>query len=197
MRKEAFLLASMNRKEYLQKTLALGICPFALSTFFSGQKSSASPLMDEQTDQLKMEKEFIQHWLSDLLGTMEKMLDRETLVKLMEGCGKACYQRYQFKQDIASQGKGNVDKLIEAYRKNFEIWREGDLVHIRYGEVSDHCYCPAANYRAPMPNDIHCECTRMTHQTIFETALGHPIKVKVVESLRRGGKTCHFVAYLN
>jgi len=30
----------------------------------------------------------------------------------------------------------------------------------------------------------------------FETALGKQVKVEVVESLRRGGKTCHFVAHV-
>jgi hypothetical protein len=49
--------------------------------------------------------------------------------------------------------------------------------------------------RPPKPDDLHCECTRTTHQSIFETALGRPIKVDVVETLRRGGKTCHFVAH--
>jgi len=39
-----------------------------------------------------------------------------------------------------------------------------------------------------------CECTRATRQTIFEAALERPVKVEIVESLRRGGRTCHFAA---
>jgi hypothetical protein len=50
--------------------------------------------------------------------------------------------------------------------------------------------------RAARPDDLHCECTRATHQSIFETALGRPIRVEVRETLRRGGKTCHFLAHL-
>ena len=89
-----------------------------------------------------------------------------------------------------------MDKLIAAYKKNFEVWREGETVHVRYGEVSKSCYCPVVKTRAPKADDLHCECTRMTHQSIFETALGRPVKVDVVESLRRGGRTCHFLAHL-
>jgi len=149
---------------------------------------------DEQTKQLLQEKEFIQNWLSDLISTIETELDRETQVKLLAGCGKGCFNRFEFKSDIAKKGKGDIDKLIEAYKSNFEVWKDGNQVHVRYGEVSPGCYCPAAKFRPAKPNDLHCECTRATHQAIFETALGRSIDVRILESVRRGNKTCHFVA---
>jgi hypothetical protein len=186
----------MNRKEFLQKSFqsSLGCCVFwALN---QDTPASATPYPAEDS-QAQFDKEFVQNWLSDLLDTMDTVLDRETQVKLMEGCGRGCFRRFKFKQDIAQQGKGDLQKLIEAYKRNFEIWQEGNLVHIRYGEVSNRCYCPAANYRPAKPHDVHCECTRTTHQTIFETALSRPIKVDVVETLRRRGKTCHFLVHLS
>lgn len=182
----------MDRKEFTRKLMALGVCPFALSPFLS----SATPVSkdgDSSTTAMADDKEFVERWLSDLLESMEKVVDRNTMVKIVEGCGKACFNRYQFKQDIAIAGKNDLDKLMEAYKKNFEIWKDGNKVHIRYGETSKQCYCPAAKYREPKPNDIHCECTKMTHQTVFETALGRPFEIKIVETLRRGGKTCHFM----
>ena len=103
------------------------------------------------------------------------------------------------KKDIAEQGKGSVDKLIEAYKKNFEIWRESEksnLVHIRYGEKNTNgCYCPAANYRPGKKNDIQCYCTRATHQAIWETALGRPVNIDILQSVRRGDPTCHFLVH--
>jgi hypothetical protein len=36
----------------------------------------------------------------------------------------------------------------------------------------------------------------MTHQSIFEAALGRPIRVEVLSTLRRGGRSCHFRAHL-
>jgi len=50
---------------------------------------------------------------------------------------------------------------------------------------------PAARGRDP-----HCDCTRATHQAIFETALERPFKVEVLESVRRGKKTCHFLVHV-
>ncbi len=151
--------------------------------------------MEDQITRLQQEKEFVQNWLSDLLAAMETELDPATRVRLMEACGRGCFNRFDFKQDIARKGQGSLEKLIAAYQQNFEIWREDGMVHIRYGEVSSGCYCPAARYRPARPGDLHCECTRTTHQTIFETALGRPIQVEILETVRRGGKTCHFLVH--
>lgn len=149
---------------------------------------------DTKPAEIDREKEFVKNWLTDLFDSMDKVLDQQTKVKVMAGCGQGCFRRHQFKQEIARLGRGSVDALLAAYRKNFEVWQEGTEFHIRYGAVSKQCYCPAARYHPALPNDMHCECTRATHQTVIETALGRPVDVKVVESLRRGGKTCHFVA---
>lgn len=183
----------MDRKQFFKESVktGLGCCAFMILDQPAGAAVESSELQ-----KLQSEKEFIQNWLSDLLETMDAELDRKTKIKLMEGCGRGCFRRFQFKQDIALQGKGSLEKLLEAYRKNFEVWQDGNLVHIRYGRVSSGCYCPAARYRPATPNDLHCECTRTTHQTIFETALSRPFKVDIIESLRRGGKTCHFVVHV-
>jgi hypothetical protein len=157
----------MDRKEFFKKSLQSGLGCCGLLGLSREAAAAAPPRPAEQEPPADRDSLFVQNWLSDLLAAMDAQLDREARVKLME-----------------------------AYKKNFEIWREGDLVHIRYGEVSDHCYCPAANYRPAKPGDIHCECTRSTHQTIFETALGRPFKVDIADSLRRGGKTCHFIVHL-
>lgn len=163
--------------------------------------TAAAPQVDaalrQQLEQEQGTNQFVNNWLTDLFDAIEQTVDEPTRIKLLEGCGRGCFNRHEFKQAIAREGKGDLDKLIAAYRKNFEIWREGtDFVHIRYGEKSPGCYCPAAKNRPAKPNDLHCECTRMTHQTIFETALGRPFKVDVLESVRRGAQTCHFRVHL-
>ncbi len=179
----------MDRKAFFTTCVmgTAGCCALAL---FPDPASAAAA---EQTD-ADRERDFVKNWMEDLFDTMYRELDEPTRVKLMAGCGRGCFRRFQFKQEIARLGKGGVDRLIEAYKRNFEVWRDGNLVHIRYGAVNKSCYCPAARYHPVKPHDMHCECTRATHQTIFETALERPVPVKIVESLRRGGTTCHFTA---
>jgi len=183
----------MNRKEFIRKSpqacLGCGLLAMLHHSGISGVEAEESPA--------EAENRFIRNWMTDLLDTIETECDEATKTKLMAGCGKGCFDRHTFKQDLAEEGRGDVDKLMAALRKNFEIWREGDLVHIRYGETSSHCFCPAAKFRPARPNDMHCLCTRATHQTIWETALGRPFRVDIVETLRRGGETCHFVVHLS
>lgn len=188
----------MDRKQFLCRTLELGLgsCGLAaLGTVASGLAEGAQAPPDELA-MARKEAEFVRNWTSDLLDTMDEELPRDTRLRLIAGCGRGCFRRHEFKRMIAEQGKGDVEKLIAAYRKNFEVWRDGQTVHVRYGETSSRCYCPVVKDRRPRPDDLHCECTRSTHQSIFETALGRPIQVEVLESLRRGGRTCHFVARL-
>ncbi len=187
----------MDRKCFLRESLGIGLGSCIGLALGGVPASAASPSsVEEDLARVTREKEFIARWLSDLLETMDAVLDEPTRVKVIEGCGRGCFRRHAFKRDIAEAGKADVDKLIEAYHSNFEAWREGDLVHIRFGAVSTKCYCPVAQTQPAKPNDLHCECTKATHQAIFETALGRPIRVEILESLRRGGKTCHFVAHL-
>jgi hypothetical protein len=187
----------MDRKEFALKLIGLGACPFMFS--LSNRKIIAGELSEtkqEDCDAVIRQKEFMENWLTDLLGSIESTVDRETKVKIIEGCGRGCFHRHKFKTDIAAKGAGDLDKLIEAYSNNFEIWKENGKVHIRFGETSNRCYCPVVQNIPPKPDDLHCECSRSTHQAIFETALGKPFKTEIVESLRRGGKTCHFIVNL-
>jgi hypothetical protein len=186
----------MDRKEFLQKTLmsSLGCC--AWMTMDQNTSLSADAGTEEQMKQLQYEKQFIENWVTDLIETMEKELDEPTRIKLMAGCARGCHRRHKFTQDIVEAGKGNLDKLLEAYKKSFGIRREGDKVHIFYGRGPKGCWCPAAQDRPAHPKDLHCECTRGKHQHIFETALGRPFKVEIVETIRRGAKNCHFIVHL-
>jgi hypothetical protein len=140
---------------------------------------------------------FVQNFLADLMATINTDVDEPTKIKLLSGCGRACFKRFKFKQEIAAKGKGSLEKLIEALQQNFEVWQEKDAVHIRYGAVNKNgCYCPAANYRAGKINDIHCYCTRAMHQAIWEAALGRRYEIDILQSVRRGDPTCHFLVYL-
>ncbi len=187
----------MDRKSFAGKLALLGVCPFVINNLTQTESFAGIRDQDEKMKALQSQKQFIENWLSDLLESMEKNIDRDMQEKIVGECGVACFNRFQFKKDIAMNSGGDLEKLIENYRKNFEIWQDGDNVHIRYGEISKQCYCPAANYRTPKPDDIHCECTRNTHKAVFEAALKKEFNVEIVETLRRGGKTCHFIVYLS
>ena len=119
----------MNRKEFFRSSLAASACAgcFLLPVTSSLATGSTSP-EDEKYNQLLKEKEFIQNWLTDLLNTIDENLDEPSKSFLLAGCGRGCFNRHQFKKDIAEKGKGDLDKLIEAYKNNFEVWKEGNTI---------------------------------------------------------------------
>lgn len=190
----------MKRSEFLRTSsrFACGSCLalLAASRLDAADPPTADPVtpVDEALKRAQAENAFVNNWLTDLFEAIDREVDPAVKLKLMQACGQGCYRRHQFKQDIAEAGRGDVDKLLAAYRRNFGIEREGDLVHIRYG--GGKCYCPAARNRPARPDDLHCECTRFTHETVFSTALGRPIRAELVETVRRGGKTCHILVHL-
>jgi hypothetical protein len=179
----------MDRNHFLRTSAALVAAALA-----PGSAAGDDPCPG-QLEHAERDGRFVAAWLTDLFEAVAAEVDPATQLKLLEACGRGCYRRHPFKKAIADRAAGDVDRLIEAYRESFEAWREGAAVHVRYGAVSKRCYCPAARGRDPRPGDLHCECTRATHQAIFEAALGRPVRVEILESLRRGGRTCHFLAH--
>src|SRR6185369_6591048 len=99
---------SMDRKAFLK-----GCCGLvALSALpATAEVSMANPPDTPKCDDNELK--FIQNWVTDLMDTIDTELDESTKIKLMTGCGKGCYRRFQFKQDIAAKGHGSVDKLVD------------------------------------------------------------------------------------
>jgi hypothetical protein len=181
----------MTRKSFLcQSAAGLAGCCAVLTV-----PSVAAATIQEPAPR-DSEKEFIKAWLSDLMAAIQREPDPAIRSRLVSACGRACFERHEFKRNWAVAGRGDVGKLIEALKANFEVWRDGDEVHIRYGAVSKGCYCPAAKYRPAAPDDVHCHCSQGSHQAVWQTALGRPVRVDIVESVRRGGRTCRFVVRL-
>ena len=181
----------MDRKEFLK----LGCCAFAFMT-----SQAVAPVAHAEGPTNDQRLTFIQNWVTDLMDTLDHEPDEQTKIRIMTGCGRGCFHRFAWKGEIAKKGKGSVDKLVEALKQNFEVWREGEhgqLVHIRYGEKNAYgCYCPAANYRPGNKHDIHCYCTRAMHASIWEAALGHTVPIDILQTVRRGDPTCHFLVRL-
>jgi len=184
----------MNRKDFLRHSMKFGLgTSLVVLNQAAGRPLEAGPTPEEEALRVKREKEFVENWLTDLLNTMGEELDEKTQIKLIEGCGRGCYRRHEFKQNIAKEGKGDLEKLMAAYRKIFgSVRKEGNAVHIRFNSKEHGCFCPVLRERPSKLNSLHCHCHKGTHEAIFQAALGRPHKVEIMESVRRGGEICHF-----
>jgi hypothetical protein len=126
----------MNRSEFFRTSVQL-TCASCLALVFGSNASApdapapaAPPTpVDEALKQAQGENAFINNWLTDLFEAIDTEVDPAVQRKLLQACGRGCYRRHKFKQEIAAAGKDDPEKLIAAYRKNFRIEREGGLVH--------------------------------------------------------------------
>jgi hypothetical protein len=191
---------SMNRSDFLRTSSRFACASCAALLLGDSAQAAEAPVttpIDEALKRAQDENRFTQNWLTDLFEAIDTQLEPAARLKLMDACGRGCFRRHKFKTDIAEAGQGDVEKLLAAYRRNFRIERAGDDVHISYGKDRNGCFCPAARNRPARPNDLHCECTRATHEAIFATALGRRVRVELVETVRRGGQRCHLLAHLS
>ena len=68
----------MDRKSFTQKLTLLGICPLIIESLSGSDLSAIPKEIDEKFKELQSQKQFVENWLSDLLDSMDKCLDRET-----------------------------------------------------------------------------------------------------------------------
>ncbi|WP_348264873.1 hypothetical protein P8935_10115 [Telmatobacter sp. DSM 110680] len=135
----------------------------------------------------------VRQFLSDFIAKEEPTLDHDALIKLMHQRGQACCRALKFRQDLIANSHGDVDKLVELMGKIVgptNCRRTGNQVSLVY--PVDKCVCGWSPQRPPNPDDPYCECSAANNQAIFESVSGKGVKVKVLESPRRGGKVCRF-----
>jgi len=92
----------MDRKEFLWK----GCCGLVALAAADGSAQSSSADGAEQPKPCDVnDLNFIRNWVTDLMDTIDTEVDEATKIKLLSGCGRGCYRRHQFKQDIATKAK--------------------------------------------------------------------------------------------
>ncbi len=137
--------------------------------------------------------EFSSKWIRNLVDSLDKHLDLEVRVKLMELCGRACARGGASR--AAALCRGNLDRLLyrlEEWIGKGNVQREGDLVRVVY----PRCFCPMVALGPSRLPDTYCFCSLGWMKEMFETVLKRPVEVELHESIKRGGKCCRFTVHL-
>lgn len=195
----------MDRKAFLGKALKTGMGlggALALSKLPAccGALPDGAPAPEKKTDPelegIKQQQRFVMTWVADLLGSMDRQLDASTYMKLMESCGEACYHHY--KEFLTREAGGKLETLIELYNTKWvgpgSVTRKGGLIEVVYRMAQ--CSCPVSYCRAPKSDEMRCHCSKGSIKAIFSKVVGRPLKVDLVQSLRRGDPQCKFIVHL-
>jgi len=138
-------------------------------------------------------EKFKQNWISSLMENLDRHLDEDTRIKLMESCGRSCARHESIR--MAESCRGDVESLVSRLGKiigeqNATV--KGDTVHLQY----DKCYCPLVAKGPEILSDTWCNCSRGWVLEMFETAAEKSVKVELLQSIKRGDPCCRFVVRL-
>jgi predicted ArsR family transcriptional regulator len=133
----------------------------------------------------------LEKWITSLMAGLDASVDEETLVKVLEQCGRRC-QSESFVKKARSiyQKSKNIDEFLDRLGNVYKhLHREGDNVYIVYPK----CYCSFVN-KIPLGrlSATYCNCSRGWAKALFEGALGRPVEVVMEESIVKGDDRCKF-----
>lgn len=173
--------------------IAPGFLPKAIGAL-QETKSSTPPVTS-----CEEKEKFAEGWVKRFFDNFDKRLDEPTRKEIMHGCGKDC-----FKKSLGGKEPNpvDVDILIDELNKysgETAATRDGNVVDFHYVKnerglkVKDgYCLCPWVESGPEGLSGTYCYCSVGYVKTMFETYTGRKTDVELVESLKRGGRTCRF-----
>jgi predicted hydrocarbon binding protein len=126
---------------------------------------------------------------------LDNNVDKETIIKILEQCGRQCQSQSFIKKAKAIYEKSKntddfLNKLAQVYK---HMHREGNKVYIVYPK----CYCSQVN-KIPKGklSGTYCNCSRGWAKALFEGATGKPVEVNMKTSIINGDDQCKFEVIL-
>lgn len=143
--------------------------------------------------------DFAERWAKRFFDVFDAHLDEATRTKIMMANGRACHENSLRGQTIQPISVDDFIARVRARIGDDAIRREGDTVYFHYVQnprglkVADgYCLCPLVETGPAGLSGTYCLCSVGYVQHMFEVFTGHPVKVELLESLKRGGKGCKF-----
>ena len=137
----------------------------------------------------------IENWITNLMEGLDNNVDKETIKKILEQCGRQCQSQSFIKKAKAIYEKSKntndfLNKLAKVYK---HLRREGNKVYIVYPK----CYCSQVN-KIPKGklSGTYCNCSRGWVKALFEGATGKPVEVNMKKSVINGDDQCKFEVIL-
>lgn len=181
----------MKRKDFLKCTL-MGGCACSLLSL-----GGNTPLSAQETTEKKQEidpaQAFITEWVENLMLTMDKTLDENTRVQIMEQGGRYCARKSYI--PIAQKYKGDIPGLLELMKKQ---WADSLDYNEKTGTINitnkkaTACLCPLVKGRSTLKSGTYCYCSQGWVKEVFEIVSGKNVAVKIMKSILRGGDCCQF-----
>ena len=134
---------------------------------------------------------FKRAWLTSLMENIGEQFSPEESIRLMEANGRDCARRGSIQ--LARTCKGDLEKFAETMRQHIGFEIDGDKIHLQY----DKCFCHLVAQGPDRLPDAWCHCSVGWVKEMFETVTGKPVKVDLLQSIKRGDPVCKFTVHIS
>jgi len=131
-------------------------------------------------------------WIVNLVAALDKYVDEETRLKMLEECGRKCWLWERARNPktfraIYKKSKNLDDFLDKLSKVNKHLHREDGKVYIVY----PRCLCSQVHHIPKgQLSGTYCNCSIGWAKALFEGALERPVEVLLKESIIKGDKQC-------
>ena len=139
------------------------------------------------------EQRFKEEWIKSLLKSIDEQLDEKTRAAIMEACGRDCARRWAIR--LAEACKGDARKFVEAMAKGLgkeNNYLKGNVAHLGYNK----CLCNLVAEGPQKLSDTYCLCSKGWVLEMFEKVTQKPVKVELLQSIKRGAPSCKFLIHI-
>jgi len=186
--------SQMKRKEFFKKTAQIGLAAGSMMLLKGKDAQAKSAKKEAKKQEPKSRQQRVkEEWIKALLKHMDEQFDEKIRVKVMEACGRDCARRGAIR--MAEASKGDVGKLVDTlarYLGKENCRLEGKTVHLAYSK----CLCELVADGPERLSDTYCFCSKGWVLEMFETAAQRPVRVELLQSIRRGAPSCKFLIEL-
>lgn len=145
--------------------------------------------------------EFAEGYVTRLFDVIDNQLDLREKDRLLKANGRACARNY-----IESSGREirtkSLEELVAALKRSGgerAARQYGNVVHFQFTKnyqgldaPEGTCLCPLAESKPEGLSKTFCLCSVGYVQELFQTHLGRPVEVELLESVLGGGRHCRF-----
>lgn len=138
-------------------------------------------------------------WTKRFFDVFDAHLDPETREKIMRANGRACHEGSLVHHGGKMPPLDDFIRFVRERHGEEAIRREADVVFFDYIQnprglkVADgYCLCPLVETGPKGLSPTFCFCSVGYVQHMFEVMTGHPVRVELLASLKRGDNGCRF-----
>ncbi len=132
----------------------------------------------------------MEHWIQELLVSLDEHVDDAAKQKILEKCGPKCPFSHMPNEKLLELRDQSCDEkdFLEKLSNSWHLKMENDT----YFVVFDQCYCPLVNNDIHNSSDTMCFCTLGSLKHKFKISLGRDIEIKMLKTVLRGDDECRF-----